>query len=318
MLAVTASLPAVAEPARPFLAYHPSWYEPDATRAQETTLARLPGYITHVALSFAKPDLTYAGGLDLTGTGLEYRPSGAVMKDAIALLKARNPGTRVLVSLGGSTYTGWDRLAPASIGRLVRDLGADGVDIDFEPPAPGCAPRAGTMSCATDALIVDIVRRLRKELPRPYVISLAGWSVGAYGAGDFANAPPASPWRGLLLALFASSAARELDLVSIMSYDAGPAYDATQAFRAYRSVWKGPLALGIPVMPSSHGERRFTVERTAQLLHAVAGDPLAGAMLYALLEVPPGPPGPDNPDYRALSVAICVSLRLPGCDVALP
>ncbi|MGA0562245.1 glycoside hydrolase family 18 protein [Ancylobacter sp. VNQ12] len=318
MLAVTAGPPAVAEPARPFLAYHASWYEPDATRAQETTLVRLPGYITHVALSFAKPDLTYGGGLDLTGTGLEYRPSGAVMKDAIALLKARHPGTRVLLALGGSTYSGWDRLAPDSIGRLVRDLGADGVDIDFEPPAPGCAPRVETVICATDAMIVDVVRRLRKELPRPYVISMAGWSVGAYGAGDFANAPPASPWRGLLLGLFASAAARDLDLVSIMSYDAGPAYDATQAFRAYRSVWKGPLALGIAVMPSGHGDGRFTVERTARLLHAVAGDPLAGAMLYALLEVPPGPPGPDNPDYRALSVAICVSLELPGCDAPLP
>ena len=271
-----------------------------------------------MALSFAKPDLNYAGGLDLAGTGLEYRPSGTVIRDAIALLKARNPATRVLVALGGSTYTGWDKLAPAAIGRLVRDLGADGVDIDFEPPSPACSPQAGTVRCASDALILDVVRRLRAELPRPFVISLAGWSVGAYGAGDFATALPPSPWRGLLLGLFASPAARELDLVSIMSYDAGPAYDPAQAFRAYRAVWKGPLALGISVMPSSQGGPRFTVARTAQLLRTVANDPLAGAMLYALLETPPGPPGPDNPDYRALSVAICVSLARPGCDAPLP
>lgn len=317
-MAALSGPPASAEPARPFLAYHPSWYEPDASQAQETTLARLPGYLTHVALSFAKPDLTYAGGLDLAGTGLEYRPSGAVIKSAIALLKARNPGTRVLVAVGGSTYTGWDNLAPAAIGRLVRNLGADGVDIDFEPRAPACSPQAGTVKCATDALLVDVVRRLRAELPRPYVVSLAGWSVGAYGAGDFATAPPASPWRGSLLGVFASPVARELDLVSIMSYDAGPSYDPAQAFRAYRAVWKGPLALGVSVMPSGHGDPRFTVARTAQLLRTVTGDPLAGAMLYALLETPPGPPGPDNPDYRALAVAICVSLNLPACDAPIP
>nr|WP_272482970.1 glycosyl hydrolase family 18 protein [Ancylobacter moscoviensis] len=307
-----------AEPARPFLAYHASWYEVAAGRAEETTLARLPGYLTHVALSFVKPDLIYQGGLDLSATGLQYPYSGAVLKEAIALLKARQPQLRVLLSVGGATYHGWDRLDEAALARLVRDLGADGVDIDFEPTDPRCVPVNGRVRCADDAFSIDIARRLRTALPRPHVISAAGWSVGAYGEGAFADAPPRSPWRGAMLALLRSPAAEGLDLVSIMSYDAGPSYRPDQAFRAYRAVWKGPLALGFAVLPPSNGGPRATIESTAATLSAVLADPKAGAMLYALRDVPPGPPGPDNPDYRSLATLICVTLDKPGCDVPMP
>ncbi|MDF2619535.1 MAG: glycoside hydrolase family 18 [Xanthobacteraceae bacterium] len=309
---------AQAEAGRPFLAYHASWYEVPATRAEETTIARLPGYLTHVALSFVKPDLAYKGDLDLSGTGLQYPYSGAVLKQAIALLKSRQPDVRVLLAVGGATYHGWDRLDEAALARLVRDLGADGVDFDFEPIDPRCIAVQGRMRCADDVLSVSLVRRLRAALPRPAVLSAAGWSVGAYGEGAFAGAPPRSPWTGAMLALLRSPAAAELDLVSIMSYDAGPSYRPAQAFRAYRAVWKGPLALGIPVMPATNGGPRFTIDYTAKTLSAVLSDPGAGAMLYALREEPPGPPGPDNPDYRSLAALICVTLEKPGCDAAMP
>lgn len=312
--------PAHAEaPARPFLAYHASWYEVRTERPEDTSLARLPAYLTHVALSFAKPDLVYAGNLDLKGTGLEYPYSGAVLRQAIALLKARSPQTRVLVAVGGATYGGWDRLNETALARLVRDLGADGVDIDYEPANPSCIALSGKIRCADDALSIRIVERIRTALPRPLKISAALWSVGAYGEGAFANAPPASPWRGVALALLRSPAATDLDLVSIMSYDAGPAFRPEEAFRAYRQLWKGPLALGVQVMPSTiPGGPRFTVAATSRMLRAVIPDPKAGAMLYALREEPPGPPGPDNPDYRSLAVAICVTLDLQDCAAPMP
>lgn len=303
---------------RPFVAYHASWYEVAAAAPEQTTLARLPGYLTHVALSFVKPDLVYAGGLDLAQTGLQYPYPGAVLKDAIALLKQRQPELRVLLSVGGATYHGWDRLDEAALARLVRDLGADGVDIDFEPTDPRCMPVAGRMRCADDALWVSLVQRLRAALPRPYTLSVAGWSVGAYGEGAFSDARPRSAWTGSMLALLRSPVAAELDLVSIMSYDAGPAYRPDQAFRAYRALWKGPLALGIAVLPASNGGPRFTIDYTARTLDAVRADPRGGAMLYALNEVPPGKPGPDNPDYRSLAALICLTLGRPGCDAPMP
>ncbi len=302
-----------AESLRPFLAYQASWYEPPAQRGSATTLARLPRAVTHVGLAFVKPDLAYAGGLDLSGTGLQYPFPGTVLRDAIAALKARNPGTRVLLAVGGAAYGGWNKLDTGALARLVADLGADGIDIDYEPTQPACLSRAGTIRCASDTTFLDLARRLREALPRPHFLSAAGWSVGAYGEGAFANAPPASPWRGAMLALLRAPEAEMLDLVSIMAYDAGPAFQPLEAFRAYRRLWKGPLALGVPVMPPTRGEPRATLAGTAALIAALKPDPLAGAMLYALNETPPGPPGPDNPDAHALITAICVGLELADC-----
>ncbi len=41
------------------------------------------------------PDTTYAGGVTFTGTGLDFNSDPKVVKDAIALLKQRNPKTKV-------------------------------------------------------------------------------------------------------------------------------------------------------------------------------------------------------------------------------
>lgn len=304
---------------RPFLAYHASWTEVATADPAETRLARLPGYITHVALGFTKPDLTYAGDLDLAGTGLLFPFSGQVLKDAIALLKTRHPAVRVLVSVGGWKHFGWDARNFDALARLVSDLGADGVDLDYETENPGCTRTDGRVACAEDARSVAVLADLRRVVPRPALLSLAGWNVGAYGEGAFASAEPRNgPYVGMMLAMLRSPAAQSLDLVSVVSYDGGPTYRPDQAFRAYRRVWKGPLALGIQVMPSEAGDARFSLERTARLLSAVKDDALAGGMLYAIAEVPPGPPGPDNPDYRSLMVAICVTLDLADCAATIP
>jgi hypothetical protein len=304
---------------RPFLAYHASWYEVRTDDPAQTTIARLPPYITHLALSFARPDLTYKGGLDLDGTGLQYPYSGTVLKGAIAALKARVPQMKVLVSVGGWNYPAWDRFDAGALARLIKDLGADGVDMDYETHHPDCLrTRAGRIACPGDALSIRVVEEIRRALPRPYVVSVAGWSVGAYGEGTFANARPQGGYAGVTLALLRAPVAREIDLVSIMSYDAGPAFKPDEAFRAYRVHWKGPLALGVQVLPGTSGGPRFTLDYTARTLSRVMGDPLAGAMLYALRLEPEGVTSPDNPDYRSLSVAICVTLGLRECMARMP
>lgn len=306
--------------ARPFLAYLASWAEVATDTPDETLLARLPGYLSHVAIGFVKPDLVYTGDLDLSRTGLGLPYSGGVLKGAIARLKARHPHTRVLLAVGGWGYFGWDARDFSALARLVRDLGADGVDLDYETADSGCARTPdGRIACRDDARSIAVLKDLRAALPRPLVVTLAGWSVGAYGEGPFsASEPRFGPYVGMMRALLKAPAAAGLDLVSVMSYDAGPTYRPQEAFRAYRSLWAGPLALGIAVMPSDSGGPRFTIDRTVRLLTEAMADPRAGAMLYGLGQVPPGPPGPDNPDYRALSRAICVTLALPGCEEAMP
>lgn len=121
-----------------------------------------------------------------------------------------------------------------------------------------------------------------------------------------------------MIGLLRSPAAADIDLISIMSYDAGPSYRPDEAFQAYRSYWRGPLALGVAVTQSVPGDPRFTLSRIQQMLAGIMGDPKAGAMLYALLVESPGPPGPDNPDYRAQATAICIILGKQGCDASLP
>ena len=45
------------------------------------------------------------------GTGIQFSSDASVIKDAIALLKKTNPGTKVLVAVGGATYTSWDKVS---------------------------------------------------------------------------------------------------------------------------------------------------------------------------------------------------------------
>lgn len=306
-------------PPRPLMVYHDSWYERPATGAGATTLASLPSYMNIVALSFVRPDLVYPGQLDLTGTGLQYGFPGTVLRDAIALLKKRQPGTRVLLAVGGANYVNWRSLNLDALVRLVRDLGADGIDLDFEPEVPGCSVRAsGRVSCLSDAAWQDLVGRFRQAFPRPLLLTVPGWSIGAYGEGAWRDAQPRGRYTGAMLGLLRSPQAQSIDLVTIMAYEAGPSFDPWQAFQAYRQVWGGPLALGVQAPPSLSGGPTYTVPMAERLARQVAADPRGGMMLYPLLGTPPGAVGPDNPDGRSLAQALCSGLELGGCDRSVP
>lgn len=323
-LAACSLLLALAEPARalpeqPFVGYHESWSETPAATADGTRLAALPAYVNPVILGFARPDLDYRGDLDLAGTGLEFPFSGRVLKEAVALLRARNPGTRVLLSVGGAAYGRWDRFDPDALARLVGDLGLDGVDLDYEPTQPDCGPAAdGGWHCASDANWRRYVAAMRAALPRPALLAVPGWSVAAYGRGAWRDAPPRSPWTGNLLALFDAPEAAEIDLVSIMAYAANESLDPLESFRAYRAAWDGPLALGVMVPPDPLDGPHYGADRVAALTRAVTEDPRGGMMLYTLQRHPEGPVTRDNPDAALLAREICLGQGLPDCERPLP
>lgn len=300
---------------RPFVAYHESWLEVPATIPERTRLARLPSYIGIVALAFARPDAVYEGGLQLDRTGLQYPFGGKVLKDATALLRQRNPDTRIVLSVGGATYADWPALNEEAIARLVSDLGLDGVDIDFEPVNPGCWRRSDeSFSCRHDAQLQSIVERFRARLPRPLLLTVAGWSVGAYGEGAFEKAMPKSAYTGMMLPLLRSPAARHIDLVSVMAYEAGPLFDPLEAYRAYRAEWKGRLALGFLAGTGQSAAVGGAVETLADHIRP---DPLAGMMLYAL-SADAEQSGSREPAARPLAGAICEALSLAGCDMPVP
>ena len=267
----------------PVMVYHESWWERAGTAGPQLTLAQIPPSVDIVALAFAKPDLVYPGGLDLRATGLEYRTDGRVVRDAIAALHRRNPRVRVLLSVGGAAYTGWDRLDENAVARLAADLAVDGIDIDYEPPKPDC--RAGP-ACTSDPAWRGYVRRLRQILPRPALLSVSAWSVGAYGQGRWTDAVPPSPWFGSMVNLLRSPEAGLLDLVSIAAYGAGPRYRPTEAFAAYRSLWPGPLLLGIEGPPATGGGPPATASMARQVAIQVSTDPRGGLMVYSWLGRP--------------------------------
>ncbi len=315
---LAASLARAADlPPQVFAAYHDSWSEPPSAAASATSIALMPPYIDIVMLAFAKPDLIYRGDLDLTGTGLEYRIDGAMLRDAIALLRQRKPEIRVLLSVGGAVYRSWGRLNIDGLVTLVRDLGLDGIDWDYEANNPDCRTGAGgQIACATDQSWQRLVTLGRRAFPRPALMTVSVWSVGAYGEGAFRQSRPRSRHTGSMLRVLRSAWASEIDLVSINAYDAGPDFSPLEAFRAYRSAWPGRLALGVEVRYAGGSGPFPTLVQAEALTRAVLRDPLGGMMLYALLTRPPRDGG-VSPDGSGLAEAVCRGMARAGCD-ALP
>lgn len=84
-------------------------------------------YVNVVSVSFAQPDCTYVkGSLSLQGTGLSFSSDGPTVKAAIAALKAAQPNTRVMLAVGGATYTNFAAMNTACIKNIVDDFGFDG------------------------------------------------------------------------------------------------------------------------------------------------------------------------------------------------
>jgi hypothetical protein len=257
--------------------------------------------------------MAYRGDLDLSGTGLEYRMPGHVLRDAIAILKQRHPETRVILSVGGAAYKGWDQLNLPAIIAFIHDFELDGMDIDFEPAHPACRSVViGHISCATDEMWASIIGQARAALPRPSLLTASVWSVGAYGEGRFQVSRPQSDYTGILLPFLHSTHAKDLDLLSINAYDAGPQFDPLESFRAYRSVWPGLLALGVEVRRNG-GEGPFhSMVQAEALAHTIARDPFGGMMLYPLLAKPEDT-SLTSPDGYALAKALCRGMNLAAC-----
>ena len=292
--------------------YYQTWTSPWASTGANLDLSRTPSHVNVVILSFAKPDCAYAkGSLLLGGTGLDFSSDGAVVRAAVRSLKTTNPGTRVLLAVGGATYTNFARLNMQCVVDLVADLGLDGADIDYEPASPACQRLGGGgVRCATDAESVDVVAKFRAAMPKGrYILSTASWHVGCYGAGAWTSAQPTfSQYFGVNLAMARSAAGQSLDLINIMAYDAGgpqsPANSPTgfswrESFLSTRAAWpSAAVALGVEVPPEAWGgfvSDEADVRARADFAMANGG---AGLMVWSLQK--PGTPSP-----RAVASIAC-------------
>jgi chitinase len=294
-----------------FVGYYQTWSDTWKATGAETVLARLPGYVRVVNLSFMQPNASYASGsLSLSGTGVGVPYDGPTLKAAVAALHGNHPDTRILVSVGGATFTNWSAFDAHAVAAFVADFGLDGVDIDYEPSQPNCSNAAGTVSCPSDAEYVGVIHAMRSSMPRPKWLSIAAWSVGAYGEGAWANAPPTgSAYLGIALAVLKDGAASAaLDLVNVMSYDAGNAYSPAQALQAYQHYFRGPIAMGIEVPPEAWGGHTETIAEIDALANTVATSGGAGLMLWSLQK---------TGSAQQFATEICSGLGLSSCSAPL-
>jgi chitinase len=285
LLAVSAlSQPAhpAAKPTGTFAAYFESWLS-HANDRFDADLVSVPKPVTIVLLAFIRPDAQYSGNLLLAGTGLEFNYSGATLRNSLAELRRRNPGIKIFVSVGGVTYTKWDRLNAQGLARFVDDFGLDGIDVDFEPEDPGCVQSDNSISCKTDALLQRSVAELRSALPHAAELSLTCTATSAFGEGAWKNAgPKGGTDYGTLVQFLHSPAAHKVDFLNVMAYDAGEDYDPLQGLAAFRHYYRGPILLGFSPPPEDWGGHSYTNKEINDVLQTAMANGAAGAMLFSL------------------------------------
>ena len=304
-----------------FVAFYESW----GTRADpklgiDIALAHFQYPVDVLALAFAKPDANFPGGDDISGLGLNLSYGGAVLRSSIAELRRRLPGTKVVISVGGEDYQNWIDFRASNIARFVQAFGLDGVDLDFEPIDAQCSEHAGAIECDTDGLLTNAIRQMRAYLPTSS-LSLTAASVGVYGHGKWLNAPPrtGSQYGVVNHVLSDPKLSAAFDYVTIMAYDAGDFFDPLQALASARSVYSGPLLLGLSPPPENWGDHAYTVASARQLLDAALRTrSAAGAMLYGFRKTSGSPASPERPDAAMLANAICDILKKPNCGANLP
>lgn len=163
------------------LAYFPSWSENWVSSGQSSKLRDIPGFVNHVFLAFAKPNLRYEkGSFDLIDTGIEVPYDGCELKESVDAL--RQKGINVILSVGGETF--WRdassyEIEYQQIKDLVDDIGFAGIDWDFEPD--GSFQQIGNELNVNR--FIEFFTESRKLMPKEegYLLACAPAGVGALG-----------------------------------------------------------------------------------------------------------------------------------------
>jgi chitinase len=209
--------------------YVESWGCRWVANGAEHDLAHVKGDILYI--SFVNPQLYYvAGSCNLQNTGLSFSSTYNTVADAIDI--AQKKGQIVMLSVGGATYS-WDKYSVQSIVDLAIDLTVDGIDIDWEPSEN---PKAEQL--------IEIIKNIR-GIGYTGKLSVAAFSVGAYGHGEFVNSKPGgSIYTGLNYTAL-KSVGDMLDWVNIMAYDAGITFDPIESYNSFKAIYKKKIYLGV-------------------------------------------------------------------------
>ena len=225
-------------------------------------LSQVSGSVDIINLAFCDPATTYTSGqMTWANTGLNFTPSFATVKNSILALQKR--GAKVMLSCGGATYPYDGKFNPKGVYALMKDLGCDGIDIDWEPAD-------GVASANKWGPIISAFRSLDGVMQ----LSAAVWSVGAYGpiAGQTyygVNIP------GL------ESNGNMFNWLNIMAYDAGTSFDPVGAMQCYRIYFKGLLLVGIELGVQGWGPALTQTSDITRIVTNCVKDGNAGVFIWA-------------------------------------
>jgi len=237
---------------------------------------------THVILSFARPGLTYDGenwvGKNTTGIIVKNPNKLDEYKKAIASLQAR--GVKVLLGVGGGEYSedsnAWAKLADEEsnaiqkeyLRELIKDLNLDGIDIDYER----------VIHSDINSELIDeyynIILVLRDVVGDKKLLTMAAGSMGAecsqlmvddgvLGCAEKSLFGHRVGLERLVFNKLVQNGYKVEDIfnhISIMtyagfskSYDTAM-FDPVLLYKNYRTIYSGPLAIGLNSAPEGWGE----------------------------------------------------------------
>jgi chitinase len=164
----------------------------------------------------------------------------------------------VFISVGGWSYsqgTQWEHFNATNVVNLALDLGASGVDIDWESSGSACTKSPGTVTCTKDAEIIGIINSLHTAR-QGLQISIAGWSTGAYyvigSPFEEGKVQWGSPFGGTMYQVVKQQGSK-ISFINLMSYDGGEYYDPREGYESYRAIYSGPINMGIEIAPEGAG-----------------------------------------------------------------
>ncbi len=295
---VNISVIASPAPIGKIVGYYETWLATSTWTPDTYSLANIPAYVTSIPLAFARPDATYSSG-SFNGTGLDFTPAFSLVKSAVAIAQAK--GQKITLSVGGATYQNFASLNVPALIALVKDLGLDGINLDFEPANGSCSNlNTAQLSCPSDTQLIAIISQLRAGLDtiRPNMtLSAAVWSIGAYGTVNYPTTKygPVGSNSGLWINPLKQVGSKLTELY-LMSYDAGTytptgtvcpsgtaaCYDPSAALLAYKSIFNGPIYQGIEVPPEAWGGNILSPAKAVTLASTAGNAGGAGIMIWAL------------------------------------
>jgi outer membrane biosynthesis protein TonB len=240
---------------------------------------------TDVYLAFAVPNFAWSGLTNntWTGTGLSFSAAPQDVAQSIRLL--HNAGQRVVLSVGGATYSsGWAALAAdagkpmgtgtapikTALAQFIVDMKIDGLDVDYE--IDGTTAANITQYAQAIQAMREAVDAATAMDGRSHLLALAAWSTGA----DYTAQSP-NPTNPALISYWGGSAGRErmtfitkvasgsyagsqvgtlLNVANVMAYDAGyQHYDEVLAYDQYRQLLPSSttVSMGLEIPPESWG-----------------------------------------------------------------